>query len=236
MNLRLSKLGIAEFNLEEIRIVVFDVDDTITRGTFGIKKEAWNTLFHDNLDLLQEALELYEYTGKGDRYNIIAHIIEEPQEGCTENSLVQEWAEKFEIIIQTSVRNNGIHEDDLQELVVIVQKFPEAVYLVSATPQASVEENINFFIKKYPELEGAFKEVIGTPFTSGKAGVLQDIIRDTRLSSKNIVMVGDGGSDYAGANGAGTQFVGINPAGREDAWKQDNFPKVSSISELSNLF
>ncbi|MDC1205244.1 HAD family hydrolase [Candidatus Pacebacteria bacterium] len=226
--------GIAEFAPEEIKAIVFDVDDTVTRGTLGIKTQAWDTIFNDRLDRLQEARELYEYTGKGDRYNMIAHVLGEPQEGCVENPKVIEWANKFETEIQTNIRAGGIHADDLTALIAIVEKYLGNVYLLSATPQKSLEGNIEHFVTRYPELKYAFKRVMGTPFVNGKAGALADIATENGYVPEEILMVGDGGSDYKGAKGAGTQFVGIK-AGDDQKWSEEQFPKVDAIAQLPEL-
>ncbi|MEL6803149.1 MAG: hypothetical protein AAFO91_05100, partial [Bacteroidota bacterium] len=92
---------IAEFVPEKVKALVLDADDTATRGTQDIKTAAWEELFHDKLDKLVEARELYERSGAGDRYNMIAHIIDEPQGSCRDNENVKNFAGEFEELIQT---------------------------------------------------------------------------------------------------------------------------------------
>lgn len=226
---------IAEFNPDRIKALVFDVDDTITRGTSGIKISVWEELFKSRLDLLQEARELYEYTGKGDRYNIIAYVIGEPQENSRDNKKVKELADKFEEMIQKRIRINGIHPDDLEALIIIKNNFFGPVYLLSATPEESVVSNIRHFESVHPELVGMFAGIIGTPMNEGKAGELVKIAKTNGLAIDEILMVGDGGSDYCGAKDSGSQFMAIIPDGKTDKWPNQHFPKSGSISDILKL-
>lgn len=226
---------IAKFIPEKIKILVFDVDDTITRGTLGIKLQAWKDLFADCLDTLQEARELYEFTGKGDRYNMIAHIVGESQEDCRKNKKVIEWASKFEKMSLAKIREEGIQSGDLTALVQLQDNFTGPVYLLSATPLEAVVGNIQYFENIYPEIKGMFTEIIGMPMNDGKTGELKQIASDNNISNDSLLMVGDGGSDYSGAVGAGTQFVGIVPEGKKDKWPGESFPKIPNIAELPKL-
>lgn len=217
-------------------MIVFDVDDTVTRGTTDIKLSAWDVLFSDKLDLMQEARELYEYTGNGDRYNIIAHVIGESQEGCKDNVEVQKWADKFEEITQKYIREQGIHSDDLAALIELRDKFDGPIYLLSATPQLSVAGNVEYFESIHPDLRGIFSGVIGTPMNGGKAGELKILADKHNLDTDELVMIGDGGSDYVGADGSGTQFIAIVSEDKLDKWPDENFPKLKAISELLHFF
>lgn len=223
---------IAQFSSKKLKVLVFDVDDTVTRGTLGIKVAVWEDLFKDKAEKLTEARELYEATGRGDRYNIIAHIIGEPQETCRENAKVLAWADRFESETVRRIREGGIHRDDVAALVTIRENFSGPVYLLSATPQAAVEANSAYFESQYPEIHGMFTKVIGTPMDGGKAGELLKLVVEHEVQPDAILMVGDGGSDYAGALGAGTQFVAVIPEGKQDPWPEQSFPKIKSIAEL----
>lgn len=226
---------ISAFDVEKIKVLVFDVDDTVTRGTLAIKVNVFKKLFADNLNALQKAREVYEFTGKGDRYNIIAHVLNQSQENCRCNDLVQEYACKFEKLTQAAIRVNGIHRDDLEALIEFKNSFHGPVYLLSATPQDSVVGNIRYFESLYPEIAGMFSSVIGHPMDGKKAGELMDIASKHNLSIDKVVMIGDGGSDYNGAAGSGSQFIGIVSDEKSKKWEQESFPKVSSIAEIPKL-
>lgn len=227
--------NIAAFNPEKIKVLVFDVDDTLTRGSMEIKIKVLKKLFYDNLDRLQEAREIYEFTGKGDRYNIIAHVIDEPQDDCSVNKKVEVLANKFELMTQEAIREQGIHADDLNLLVYLKDNFSGPIYLLSATPKASVVNNIKYFESIYPEISGMFTGVIGNPMDNGKAGELSKIAKSNNVFISEVVMIGDGGSDYNGALGSGSQFIGIT-AGKEGAWANEPFPKVNYLSDIKSLF
>ncbi len=226
---------IAEFSPEKIKVIVFDIDDTVTRGTLGIKVDTFKQLFADRLDKIQEARETYEFTGKGDRYNIIAHTISEPQENCQDNPKVEEWAKRFEEIAMANIRQGGIHPDDLAALVELREKFTGPIHLLSATPQASVEGNVAHFENIYPAIAGMFGIIQGNPMRNGKAGELVIMASAAGVAIDEVLMVGDGGSDYNGAIGSGSQFVAIIPTRKPDKWPDENFPKLSSIAELPSL-
>jgi len=232
---KMEEVKLAEFDRSKIKIVVFDVDDTVTRGTLGIKIAVWEDLFKDEAEKLREAREIYEATGRGDRYNIIAHIIGESQENCRENPKVVVWANRFENESMTRIRQNGIHTDDLNALAAIRSKLQGPRYLLSATPQMVVENNVHYFESQYPEIKGMFSGVIGTPMDGGKAGELKKLIAEYGVEPHEVLMVGDGGSDYRGASGAKTQFVAVIPEGKPDPWPKELFPKIKSIAELPNL-
>ena len=221
----------ATFNTEKIKIIVFDVDDTLTRGTLGVKIGVWKDLFFDQLEKMQEARELYEFTGKGDRYNIIAHVIDVPQSEAHEDNEVAELAKKFEEETVKAIRNQDLHEDDVNALAQLRLSF-ETFYILSATPTAAVTGNIKHFEEKHPEIAGMFVEVIGTPMENGKGGELIKIAENNSVEPESILMVGDGESDRTGAENAGTQFVAIIPEGKEDKWPEKDFPKTHSVSDL----
>ena len=227
--------SIAEFAPEKVKVLVFDIDDTVTRGTLGIKVDTWRELFADRLDQLQEARELYEFTGKGDRYNIIAHTIGEPQEDCQTNPKVEEWAKRFETTSMENIRKNGIHPEDVTALVALREKFTGSIHLLSATPQASVDGNVAHFQTMHPEIADMFAGIKGNPMQGGKAGELELIAKEHGVAIDEVLMIGDGGSDYNGATGSGSQFVGIIPPGKADKWSEENFPRLSSIAELPDL-
>lgn len=229
------KNNISQFNAKKLKVLVFDVDDTITRGTLQIKINTFKEIFFDRLELLQEARELYEYTGLGDRFNIIAHVIGEAQDSCRENILVTKIANEFEEKVTEKIREQGIHEEDLDALRKIREGFRGSVYLLSATPKSSVQENIYYFEEKYPSIKGMFADVIGTPFQEGKAGELKKIASSEKISCDEIVMIGDGMGDFDGASRAGTQFVGVVPPQKTDFWPKSYFPKIAYIAELPQI-
>lgn len=225
--------GISEFIPEKVIVTVLDVDDTVTRGTQKIKQESWPILFPEKPDLLKEALDMYESTGAGDRYNIIAHVIGVEQDECLNSPEVAQYVSQFEELTMLKIREGGIHPDDVQALVSLRQNFPGRIYLVSATPEAVVRGNINHFEEIYPELKGMFANVIGTPMKSGKAGELIKIANTHGLALNEVLMVGDGGSDYLGAEKSGSQFVGVVPGNEiNHKWAHKSFPIVQFISEL----
>lgn len=233
---QIGGLGIARFGLEEVKVLVLDVDDTVTRGTSGAKSKVWDQLFADRMNKLQEARELFESTGKGDRYNMIAHVIGEPQEKCRENQKVKKWADKFEAATAERIRQSGIHEDDLTSLKELRENFKVPIFLLSATPQATVDANINHFEKMHPEIQGMFTNVIGTPMAGGsKAGELLRLADQNSVLAEEMLLVGDGQGDHDAAEIAGTQFVGVIPSGKKDKWPQETFPKVQSIAALPEL-
>ncbi|MCB9809996.1 HAD family hydrolase [Candidatus Nomurabacteria bacterium] len=225
---------VSDFSPDKIKVLVFDVDDTITRGTLEIKVKVFEKLFPNKLDRLQEGRELYEFTGKGDRYNIIAHILEKPQKGCRDEREVQLYANKFETMTQSAIRSQGIHPDDLDLLVSVKNNFSGPVYLLSATPENSVSSNIKYFESIYPELFEMFTRVIGSPMEGGKAGELAKIAAANNVSIDEVAMVGDGGSDYNGAKDSGSQFIGIL-AGKKNNWEGESFPKVKYLSDIRSF-
>ena len=229
------KNNISQFDSKKLKVLVFDVDDTVTRDTLEIKINTFKEIFSGRLELLQKARELYEYTGLGDRFNIIAHVIGEPQDSCRENILVTKIAKEFEEKVTEKIREQGIHEEDLKALRQIREGFAGSVYLLSATPKLSVQGNVRYFEERYPSIKGMFADVIGTPFQEGKAGELKIIAESEGIDCDEMVMVGDGKGDFDGANKAGTQFVGVVPPQKTDFWPGSPFPKIANIAELPQI-
>lgn len=225
---------IAPFNPGRISAIVFDVDNTLTRGTNELKANVWEELFPNDTISLAEARSLYEQTGKGDRYNIAAHVLGESQADSKDNEKVLNLVDKFDRLSRSKIRERGLHKEDCRALLKLKHVYGDAMYIASATPQKVVEDNISYFEQNFFQNRSIFTKIFGTPFKSGKGGVLIDIAEAQGINPNEILMVGDGESDKEGALAANSQFIGISPY-ENGKWQCEEFPVISAVADLPML-
>ena len=68
-----------------------------------------------------------------------------------------------------------------------------------------------------------------------KSGELNKIAEVLGVDIDEILMIGDGGSDYNGAKNSGSQFVGIVADPDSDKWSEESFPKTTAVSKVPSL-
>ena len=205
-----------------LRAVAFDFDGVILESG-SIKQQAFLDLFADRPDLQPRVLAHHRQNLGISRYDKLAwmhrHLLgrelspeELAEEGRRYSALVLE-----QVLACPMVEGA---EDLLRRLAPRVPCF-----VVSATPQSELE-----LIVERRGLGRFFRELHGSP--AAKADVLADLARRHRLAHEELLMVGDGLSDYQAAQRAGVPFVLRRTAEQEEHFRDIEVDRVRDLAEL----
>ena len=99
-------------------------------------------------------------------------------------------------------------------------------FVVSATPQEELE-----LIVERRGLGAWFRELHGAP--AAKPDVLLDLMDRYELATEELLMVGDGLSDYRAARRAGVGFVLRETAEQEELFRGTDVARVRDLRELA---
>ncbi len=202
--------------IDSLRAIVFDFDGVILESA-NIKTEAFMELYADYPEKVQ-AIRDYHIAQAGiSRYVKFEHI--------QRNILGLPYTEKIRKQVSADF------ECLTRERIFRCPQVPGAEDLLlglrgrvvrivgSGTPQAELE-----LIVAKRGMGAWFEELWGTPRL--KADILRDVMARHALSPQEVLMVGDGMSDYDAAREAGTRFLA-----RET---ETNFDKLS-VAKVKDL-
>jgi len=191
-----------------IKAVVFDFDGVILESA-DIKTDAFVELFDAHPEHL-EAIRAHHLKNLGiSRYEkfrwIYANLFR--QELTEEQS--QALGRGFSDLVFEKVLACPFVPGALETLRRLHGELP--LYVASGTPH---EELLRIVERR--ELGGFFEEVHGSP--RKKASVLAAVAERHGLRPEEVVMVGDGESDYRAACAAGTRFYARRTPGVAELW------------------
>jgi phosphoglycolate phosphatase-like HAD superfamily hydrolase len=213
----------AERPAAPLRAVAFDFDGVILESG-PIKQQAFLDLFADHPELQPRILAHHRRHLGVSRYDKLAWIHREllgrplsPEElaaaGRRYSELVLEQVLACPLVAGA--------EELLRALDGRLLSF-----VVSATPQQELE-----LIVARRGLSDYFRELRGAP--GAKADILVDLMRRHRLEPEELVMVGDGLSDYKAARQAGVAFVLRQTAEQEEQFRGVEVERVRDMTDLA---
>lgn len=217
---------------QDIKIIVFDFDGVIVRGSEDIKDEAWYYVLEESniapgdiiVPAFLRAKKKYS-KAKGSRFDILKDVFSSIGVAASEIPfLVQEYAKKFDDMVQKGITELGVFEEDREALGKLSRKF--SLYVNSATPEDPLQDSV-----KRLGLNHFFAGVFAQPRT--KVENLKKIAQHASCESSVIVFIGDGEGDVEAAKVFCCRFVGIVNSG--NGWTQENFPIIHSVSELPDF-
>jgi phosphoglycolate phosphatase-like HAD superfamily hydrolase len=183
--------------IDSLRAIVFDFDGVILESA-NIKTEAFLELYADHPDKLGEIRDYHIGQAGISRYVKFEHI--------QKNILGLPYTEA------DKRRASAEFERLTRERIFRCPEVPGAEKLLrglsgrvkrivgSGTPQAELE-----LIVSTRGMGDWFEELWGTP--RGKADIIRDVMARYQLSPRDVLMVGDGMSDYQAAVETGTRFL-----------------------------
>ncbi|TSC66987.1 MAG: haloacid dehalogenase [Parcubacteria group bacterium Gr01-1014_72] len=211
-----------------IKIIVTDVDGTLTRAGEVAKEGARDTLFSPHTSAFQSlAKEQWEsaINQGGNRHDAIraafiaAHFPAEEIDG-----LVAVYAARYGDIAEELVVQGGVYPETVQALQDWKKSFP--LYGVSVTPQESLDRTLEGL-----GLRRFFKKIYGA--SRSKNEDLQTIIADEGVSPKEVLLIGDGTTDERAAVATGCRFIGVKTTSNQ--WKDKPFPLVEKLTEVKSI-
>ena len=206
-----------------LRAVAFDFDGVILESG-SIKQRAFLDLFADRPHLHDEILAHHRRNLGVSRYDKIAWIhrrlIGRPLDA---EELAAEGRRYSELVLEQVLACPLVPgaEDLLRRLAGRALAF-----VVSATPQ----EELALIVDRRGLAEH-FDELRGSP--GAKADILADLMRRRGLAPDELLMVGDGRSDYEAARLAGVPFVLRHTAEQEELFRDVEVERVADMAELA---
>lgn len=206
------------------KVILFDLDGTITDPKIGITKSFQYALQHfgiqvDNLDALEPVIGPPLKKSFSEFY----HLSEEQIE-----SAIEKYRERFSTV--------GLYENEIYDgMENLLKELSEASYILeiaSSKPTVFVEKICEHFkIKQY------FTHIVGS-FLDGRRGekeeVVEEAIRLSKATPDHIIMVGDRIYDVIGAHKKGIAVIGVSYGygGRQELEEAGADVIVDTVAQL----
>lgn len=205
-----------------LRAVVFDFDGVILESG-NIKTEAFLELFAD-YPQHQEAVLAFHLANLGvSRYvkfqYVYERLLERPYTAADQTQLDA----SFSTLVLAKILCCPFVPGALETLQTLRGRAP--LFVASGTPQAELE-----YIVAERGLNPYFVEVWGTP--RQKADILRDIMERFAWQPQEVLMVGDGLSDYQAAQAVGTRFLARLTPEQQAEWDR---LEVVGVDDLTGL-
>jgi phosphoglycolate phosphatase-like HAD superfamily hydrolase len=184
--------------IDTLRAIVFDFDGVILESA-EVKTEAFLELYADHPDKL-DAIREYHVSQAGiSRYTKFEHI----QRNILGLPYTAEVKQRVSAEFERLTRERIFRCPEVPGAgALLLGLRGRALRIVgSGTPQPELD-----LVVAQRRMEDWFEEWWGSPRM--KADILRDVMARHRLSPRQVLMVGDGMSDYDAAREAGTRFLG----------------------------
>ena len=206
-----------------LRAVAFDFDGVILESG-SIKQQAFLDMFAHRPELAPAVLDHHRQNLGVSRYDKLAWMHREllgrpldaeelAEEGRRYSRLVLEKVLACPLVAGAEALLRGLRGRALS-------------FVVSATPQAELE-----LIVERRGLREYFDELHGAPQL--KPEILRDLMRRHDLATDELLMVGDGLSDYKAARRVGVEFVLRETAEQERLFRGIDVGRVADLVELA---
>lgn len=187
----------AERPAAPLRAVAFDFDGVILESG-AIKQQAFLDLFADHARLHPRILAHHRRNLGVSRFDKIAWIHRELLGRPLDPAELAEEGRRYSSLVLEEVLSCPLVAGAERLLRSLQGRL--LGFVVSATPQEELE-----LIVSRRGLAAWFRELRGSP--GAKADILADLMRRHALAPTELMMVGDGLSDYQAARQAGVEFV-----------------------------
>ena len=178
--------------------VFWDFDGVI-KESLEVKGDAFVELFANDQELtfLRKVREHHNANGGVPRKRKIQEYLSWVK-GKSSPSMLDAYCEKFgKIVVDRVINSQWV--DGVQEYL-DANKKNQVYYLVSATPQAELEEIIDRI-----KLANTFEFIVGAP--TEKRDAIRQIITKLKLNPSDCVMIGDSIPDYEAAFENSINFI-----------------------------
>lgn len=205
-----------------LRAVAFDFDGVILESG-SIKQQAFLDLFADHPGLAPHILAHHRQHLGVSRFDKIAWIHRELLGRPLSPEQLAEEGRRYSDLVLHQVLTCPLvagAEELLQSL-----RGRLLTFVVSATPQRELE-----LIVARRGLAPYFGELRGAP--GAKADILRDLLLRHELAPQELLMIGDGWSDYQAAGAAGVGFVLRHTAEQEELFRDVRVERVRDMTEL----
>ena len=209
-----------------INYIVFDFDGTLVDSNL-IKQEAYYVVSH-SLGYTKQVVANVLASVSGDRFSIFKKIVTQVADAgqLPESHSIDDWVSLL-VAEYTELCEQKIATcPEIPGAAVALSQLKTMGYLLfvsSATPLEPLKRLLSL-----RKLDTYFAGIYGRPAT--KVESLQDIMNTYRLSSEELVVVGDGEDDRESALVTGCSFIRVDPS-----FSPENIRGGYVISDLSML-
>jgi HAD superfamily hydrolase (TIGR01549 family) len=215
--------GAGEQPAAPLRAVAFDFDGVVLESG-PIKQRAFLDLFADRPDLEPQILAHHRQHLGISRYEKLAWIHRELLGRPLDAEGLAAEGRRYSALVLEQVLNCPLVEGAEELLRSLAPRLP--CFVVSATPQEELE-----LIVGRRGMGSWFRELHGAP--GAKADILGGLLRRHRLEQRELLMVGDGLSDYQAARQAGVPFVLRRTPEQEELFAGIEVEGVRDLAELA---
>lgn len=216
-------------------VISFDFDGVFVLDSDTVfKPEAWHVTFGDYIGryefFLREAQLMFGYGKPGGRVEIIRYVLKRLGEsGDGLNAAVERISRAFDDYVQAKILEAGLAQGALETLEELIRRGA-ALYLNSGTATAALHASAhNLKIDRF--FDGIFGST-SEPAGGGKVENLHHIAKREGILPSEILVIGDGESDYNAAQELGCKFIGVSNKWNRWDKLQKPFPVVIDLQEV----
>jgi phosphoglycolate phosphatase-like HAD superfamily hydrolase len=211
--------------LHGIRAIVFDFDGVILESG-NIKTEAFLELFAD-YPHFQAAILQYHLNNLGvSRYEKFDWIYRELLQRPLPTAEREQLGCRFSEIVLDKILACPLVPGALDALKLFHGIYP--LFVASGTPHEELE-----MIVRRRNLTDYFTGVWGTP--RKKVDIIRSVLNRYEWRPEQLLMVGDGTSDYQAAEAAGVAFVARDTPEQTERWREWQVRRIADLRELPAL-
>ena len=207
---------------KEIEAIFWDFDGVI-KDSVEIKSDAFEDLFSPfGLNFSKKVRKHHENNTGLPRYDKLPLYIEWSGQKVSVE-LIDEYLNKFSNLVKKKVIYSEWVPGVLSFLESNWQK--KTFFLVTATPQSEIEQNISELNIQY-----YFKEVVGSPIMKNDS--IKSLLNKYSICQKNALLIGDSASDHNAAKFNNISFILRNTKLNKDLQSELKCPMISDFINL----
>lgn len=179
-------------------VILFDFDGVLIESV-GIKDYAFETLFKDHPEHLDEIMEYHLSNNATVRFEKFRYITENILGKRYNEETEKSLSKKFTSLVFRSLVDCPYVQGAKEILDFYRDKIP--IYLASRSPADELDE-----ILEARKLKKYFKKIYAVPWI--KTNAIRDIMDRENITPEEIVFIGDSYEDFKSAQSAGIFFIG----------------------------
>ena len=183
----------------QLKVIALDFDGTIVESN-RIKDRAFETIFSEWPKHKETIMNWHLVHDSIERREKFRYFVEDVLGFKEQNDLVDDLVKKFSVLTKKAIINCPF-VIGVQNFIKFIKSKFDAVYFISATPQSDLNEII-----EQRGLGETFKDVYGAPID--KVKILKKIMLNEKISSNEILFIGDSPEDQQAAESLGIHFIG----------------------------
>lgn len=185
-------------NSSTIKAIALDFDGTLVESN-QIKDLAFESIFNDWPEYKEEMMRWHFSHNTLDRTIKFRYFVENFLQLDNSTKMIEKLTKRFEELTRADIIECPFVNGAQHFLTSVHGRF--LVFLVSATPQLELE-----IILKSKGLKDTFNKVYGAPLDKKK--ILKTIIKKEKLSTSELIYIGDSPEDQECAKVLGVNFIG----------------------------